>query len=403
LLCWPSLRRRGLAPPSRRRGRRLSSRCAPHPQGVWLHRPGALADWEIDAIRHADARTPIVLYNVPRRDCGSYSQGGARLRRSTSPGCGWSRASSAGAPVPVIVEPDALALMTCLGAAGRAARIEAIRRGVAILRRDTKAKIYVDAGKEGWHTPEEMAALLAGGPRPGIALNVSDFDWTSSEVGYGRRISRLTGGLHFVVDTSRNGAGPAPGAVGQDLGVTRRAVRSAGRRRPGRASGSSTPTSGSRTRRVRRRVRAGRAGGGPLGSGLRPVARRVRQRGPGRAPRDGGSGPRRPHNPGDAASHRPGRRPRPPRPRTPGRARPARALGAADAATETTFVTTADGWALAVSRYAPPRPPGAGRSSSATASAPTASPSTPTRGSRWPYGWPSGAGTSTASSCAATG
>jgi len=186
------------------------------PQGVWLHRPGALADWEIDAIRHADARTPIVLYNVPRRDCGSYSQGGVATAAQY---VAWVRVVArviGRRAVPVIVEPDALALMTCLGAAGRAARIDAIRRGVAILRRDTKAKIYVDAGKEGWHTPEEMAALLRAVRAPGFALNVSDFDWTSSEVGYGRRISRLTGGLHFVVDTSRNGAGPAPGAVGQD-------------------------------------------------------------------------------------------------------------------------------------------------------------------------------------------
>src|SRR5256885_3736931 len=39
-------------------------------------------------------------------------------------------------------------------------------------------------------------------------------DWSSdvcsSDLGYGEAISGLTNGSHYVIDTSRNGAGPAP-------------------------------------------------------------------------------------------------------------------------------------------------------------------------------------------------
>jgi endoglucanase len=42
----------------------------------------------------------------------------------------------------------------------------------------------------------------------GFALNVSNFQTTAATIAYGRQISRLVGGKHFVVDTSRNGLGP---------------------------------------------------------------------------------------------------------------------------------------------------------------------------------------------------
>lgn len=42
----------------------------------------------------------------------------------------------------------------------------------------------------------------------GFALNVSNFFTTESNVQLGTQISNLTGGKHFVIDTSRNGNGP---------------------------------------------------------------------------------------------------------------------------------------------------------------------------------------------------
>ena len=42
----------------------------------------------------------------------------------------------------------------------------------------------------------------------GFFLNSTHFDWTSKEIRYGERVSRLTGGKHFVVNTGENGQGP---------------------------------------------------------------------------------------------------------------------------------------------------------------------------------------------------
>jgi endoglucanase len=44
----------------------------------------------------------------------------------------------------------------------------------------------------------------------GFALNVSNFLTTAENVTYGEQLSALVGGRHFVIDTGRNGLGPAP-------------------------------------------------------------------------------------------------------------------------------------------------------------------------------------------------
>jgi endoglucanase len=43
----------------------------------------------------------------------------------------------------------------------------------------------------------------------GFFLNVSNFVSNSENAGYGAQVAALTGGKHFVIDTSRNGLGPA--------------------------------------------------------------------------------------------------------------------------------------------------------------------------------------------------
>ena len=64
-----------------------------------------------------------------------------------------------------------------------------------------------------WHSADEMAARLnqAGVDHArGFSLNIANFFTTDDEIGYGEAISGLTNGSHYVIDTSRNGAGPAP-------------------------------------------------------------------------------------------------------------------------------------------------------------------------------------------------
>jgi pimeloyl-ACP methyl ester carboxylesterase len=43
----------------------------------------------------------------------------------------------------------------------------------------------------------------------GFSLNTANFFTTDEEIGFGEAVSGMTGGAHYVIDTSRNGAGPA--------------------------------------------------------------------------------------------------------------------------------------------------------------------------------------------------
>jgi endoglucanase len=58
-----------------------------------------------------------------------------------------------------------------------------------------------------------LARLRASGidRADGFALNVSSFIGTPRGVAAGAQLSRRLGGKHFVIDTSRNGAGTAGG------------------------------------------------------------------------------------------------------------------------------------------------------------------------------------------------
>ncbi len=167
----------------------------------------------------------FVLYAVPQRDCGSYSAGG--LRTPAAYGA-WVRAVAAGLGTRravVVLEPDALGLLDCLSATDQAARLALLRDAVDVLATAPGAVVYLDAGNSTWKPVADMAARLrsAGVARTrGFALNVSNFNPTANELAYGDALSAALGGARFVVDTSRNGRGPAPtwcNPPGQGLGA----------------------------------------------------------------------------------------------------------------------------------------------------------------------------------------
>ena len=78
--------------------------------------------------------------------------------------------------------------------------------------------VYLDAGHSGWVSNVSTLAtsLRAAGlaNADGFALNVSNFQTLAASLAYGDRVSAATGGRHYVVDTSRNGAGPLPAGSG---------------------------------------------------------------------------------------------------------------------------------------------------------------------------------------------
>ena len=72
------------------------------------------------------------------------------------------------------------------------------------------ARVYLDAGHSGWLSAEEAARrieLVGLDHLDGFALNVSNYHTTVDSVAYGERVAELTGGAHYVIDTSRNGNG----------------------------------------------------------------------------------------------------------------------------------------------------------------------------------------------------
>jgi endoglucanase len=112
----------------------------------------------------------------------------------------------------VVLEPDALAGMDCLSTADRDTRLALLRDAVAVLAARPGVSVYLDAGHSRWHSVAQMAArLLRAGAEDaqGFSLNVSNYLTTSEQVAYGRELAAATGGKHYVIDTSRNGLGPA--------------------------------------------------------------------------------------------------------------------------------------------------------------------------------------------------
>ncbi|MGL4255919.1 MAG: glycoside hydrolase family 6 protein [Microbacterium sp.] len=190
---------------------------AAQPTAVWLtpeadpadvvgERIAALAD----EAREQSARLAVVVYGLPGRDCGNHSAGGLDPAGYAE----WTgligealEAAPDVSPI-VILEPDAIALAPdCGNIDERAGQLsDAVDRLAG-----ERTWIYLDGGHSNWRPVDEMASLLQRvgdlGRVRGFATNVSNYNETSRELAYAHALSERLGGLHAVVDTSRNGAG----------------------------------------------------------------------------------------------------------------------------------------------------------------------------------------------------
>jgi endoglucanase len=199
---------------------------AAQPVATWL--TGAEADpfaaaHEVTSAAAAEGRTAtLVVYNLPDRDCGQFSSGGAP---DADAYLGWVGALAAGIgddPAVVVLEPDAVphALEGCAGGTSAEDRYRTLSTAVDILGQQPGVRLYLDAGNASWIEDLDRLAtgLRASGVEKaaGFALNVSNFETTQVSGDYGRRLSDRLGGARFVIDTSRNGAGPPPGTGSGD-------------------------------------------------------------------------------------------------------------------------------------------------------------------------------------------
>jgi endoglucanase len=198
-------------------------RIAEAPIALWVTGDPAAVEQQVRDRMAAAAEqqtTPIfVAYNIPGRDCGHYSAGGApdavtyrTWMASLARGLGEGRAV-------VILEPDAVSHMiagNCLSGAQARERDALLREAIRTLRANPHTTVYLDAGNPSWITDTTALAdalRRAGGREAtGFALNVANFNATDATVTYGRAVASALGGARFVIDTSRNGRGryPAP-------------------------------------------------------------------------------------------------------------------------------------------------------------------------------------------------
>lgn len=188
---------------------------AGQPTGEWIgpENPEQEARGFTEAADQADRAAILVLYNIPHRDCGQFSQGGAADGNAYRT---WIDAVARGIgdrPATVILEPDAILHLVnqCTPEEFRGERYDLLKGAVTRLTSLKNTKVYLDAGNAGWGHPDQIFEPLraAGIDRAdGFAVNVSNFYATGDSIAYGKQLASKVGNKHFVVDTSRNGNGP---------------------------------------------------------------------------------------------------------------------------------------------------------------------------------------------------
>lgn len=198
----------------------LIDKIAEQPQFVWYGKWAGSASpanrLRNDLSRFAQQSPGSVPLLVTKRHesarCGhGYDGGGARADAEFIK---WIRgfADAVGQRRVVIVyEPDALGTLQCLARNRRGARLRTLAKGVDVLSSLPNATVYLDAGASDWEGPATTARNLRAigvAKVRGFALNATHQDWTSNNIAYGRQVSRMVGGKHFVVNTSHNGNGP---------------------------------------------------------------------------------------------------------------------------------------------------------------------------------------------------
>lgn len=187
---------------------------ASQPDAEWFGNWNSDIESAIKAYRakaEAQQAVPVlVAYNIPNRDCGSYSAGGAT---SNDAYLSWIKGFARGigsTKAIVILEPDALPGLGCLSAPDQQNRLDLLKEAVTIIKTNKNTAVYIDAGHAHWISTDETARRLekAGiSSADGFSLNISNFIATDQNITFGTAVSKKINGKHFIIDTSRNGNG----------------------------------------------------------------------------------------------------------------------------------------------------------------------------------------------------
>lgn len=193
----------------------LMSKIAGQPEVEWLGGWNSNISSDVsnmmNAITGQGALPVFATYNIPGRDCGGYSQGGASDAASYNSWISQIASAIGNRKAVVIMEPDALSLIDCLSASQLSDRYTMLRNAISTFKKQGNIAVYLDAGHPNWISASDMASRLKNAgldSANGFVLNISNFFSTADNTSYGTQISNLTGGTHFIIDTGRNGAGP---------------------------------------------------------------------------------------------------------------------------------------------------------------------------------------------------
>lgn len=194
----------------------LMAKIASQPKAIWIGNwTSNVQSYIQNVVGQAKAANTVpvfVAYNIPQRDCGGYSSGGTNSANAYQ---SWIDAFASGIGnerAVIILEPDALSQISCLSQTDQQTRLSLLSYAVTKFKSLGQTAVYIDAGHAGWIAPTTMANTLKNAgisQADGFSLNVSNFATNSDSISYGQQISAMVGGKHFVIDTSRNGTGPA--------------------------------------------------------------------------------------------------------------------------------------------------------------------------------------------------
>ncbi len=177
------------------------------PRTVWLTSgsPADVSASVVKTLRQAawqHAVPVFALYNVPGRDCGGLSAGGAQTTADYEAWINAIASAIGNRKVVILLEPDSLALLpsecgydpTVVDVPQLTAdRFTQINYAVTTLGANPRTIVYIDAGNSHWHAVGDMAIRLVNGglqSAQGFFSNVSNYRATENEVKYGTWISK---------------------------------------------------------------------------------------------------------------------------------------------------------------------------------------------------------------------
>ncbi|MER5292167.1 glycoside hydrolase family 6 protein [Streptomyces pharetrae] len=191
---------------------------AQQPTGEWIgpENPEEQARGLTEAAEEADRTALLVLYNIPHRDCGQYSGGGAADGNAYRAWIDGVAEGIGDRPATIVLEPDAVLHLVdgCTPDEYHEERYDLLEYAIGKLKSLKATDVYLDAGNAGWGHPDQIHEPLkwAGiDQADGFAVNVSNYYSTEDSIAYGKHLSAKVGDKPFVIDTSRNGNGPYTG------------------------------------------------------------------------------------------------------------------------------------------------------------------------------------------------